>query len=64
MEAEDVEGIVRIKTAWDDDEIRFAGFGAAHAVSDYVPVKMPKRKFKVGFAIPKKPKAVKSKGEK
>jgi hypothetical protein len=41
-------------TAGYDDAIQFAGFGSAHAVSDHVPTKKPKRKFKVGFAIPKK----------
>lgn len=37
-----------------DDTIQFSGFGSAHAVSDHVPVKPKKRKFKVGFAMPTK----------
>ena len=45
---------MKIKTAWDDEEISFAGFGSAHAVSDYIPTKKPKRKFHVGFAKPTK----------
>jgi hypothetical protein len=46
---------MKVNSGWEDDEIRFAGFGSAHAVSDHVPTKKPKRrKFKVGFAIPKK----------
>lgn len=49
---------MKIRSDWDDDEIRFAGFGSAHAISENAtPVKLKKRKFKVGFAIPKKPKS-------
>lgn len=43
-----------------DDAIQFSGFGSAHAVSSDPPAKPKKTKrakFKVGFAIPKKPKA-------
>jgi len=45
---------MKIKTAWDDEEITFAGFGSAHAVSAFVPKKQPKHKFKVGFHLPTK----------
>ena len=42
---------MRVRNAWDEDEISFSGFGSAHAVSDHVPLK-PKKRHPVGFAPP------------
>lgn len=49
---------MKITYGWDGDEIQFSGFGSACTITEYAKPKKPKRrKFKVGFAIPKKPKA-------
>lgn len=63
---------MKIRSDWDDDEIQFAGFGSASTITEYAEPRKKKRrkmkpgfapsgakpaKFKVGFAIPKKPKS-------
>jgi hypothetical protein len=46
---------MKVNSGWDDDEIQFSGFGSACTITEYgKPKKAKRRKFKVGFAIPKK----------
>lgn len=39
-----------------DDAIQFSGIGTAYPITEYAKPKKPKRrKFKVGFGVPRKP---------
>jgi hypothetical protein len=42
---------MKTRTAWDDDEISFAGIGSAYPITEYGTPKKRKRRAKVGFVV-------------